>query len=365
MSTLRRPALHPDQLRAGHERARELAAAGLVSSLSAGDAAALASHLDTCRECRQASLDYALQGERIHSLPSIELPRDAWPAFAARLDAEEAHVAAERARKAGRRRVASQAHPLGGRPDRTPGALLLAAAPASRGGHRPTPIVASVGVGSMLALVATIALVASGLPQLIVGPSATPFAVDPSSVAWVTRDADGRFLLQAAPVDSACPGGSTACGDFGSRPSTIVALDVEPASVFLSRGGRDAIVVDTGAAGSGTAGGSIYAIELPTPYPTFTGVGAATPVPAAAGAAVLATALATAAAASPAPAGSARATAAVDRSPTRWSWQARSRHPRPPPSRSGRSSTPAARAPRSPPRSRFPPPPSRARSPRT
>ncbi len=325
MSGLRRFTMHPDRLRAEHERARTLAATSLVEALSPADSAVLASHLDTCRECRQVALDYALQGERIHNLAEIGLPRDAWPAFAARLDMEEARVAEQRARRAGNRRVASQAHPLGGRPSRAPGAFIPMAAGA---GHRGSPIVASVGVGSLLALVATIALVVSGLPQMIVGPSATPFAVDPSSVAWVTRQADGRFLLQTAALDSACPSGGAACSDFGQMPNTIVALDMEPASVFLARDGRDAIVVDTGAAGAGTSGGSVYAIQLPTPYPGSGGSGASgaagvagatggsrgwgssgsTDVPGgiAAGAAV-ATAIATAAAVSPAPTSSPRA----------------------------------------------------------
>lgn len=314
MSGLRRFTMHPDQLRAEHERARTLAAMSLVEALSPADAAALASHLDTCRECRQAAIDYALQGERIHNLAEIGLPRDAWPAFAARLDMEEARVAEQRARHAGNRRVASQAHPLGGRPSRAPGAFIPVAAGAGAG-HRGSPVVASVGVGSLLALVATIALVASGLPQMIAGPSATPFAVDPSSVAWITRQADGRFLLQTAALDSACPSGGAACSDFGQTPSTIVALDMEPASVFLARDGRDAVVIDTGAAGAGTSGGSVYAIELPTPYPgsgasgTSGGRGSpgSTDVPGgiAAGAA-LATAIATAAAVSPAPTSSPR-----------------------------------------------------------
>ena len=336
MSGLRRFTIHPDRLRAEHERARILAATSLVEALSPADSAALASHLDTCRECRQAALDYALQGERIHNLAEIGLTRDAWPAFAARLDMEEARVAEQRARRAGNRRVASQAHPLGGRPSRAPGAFIPMAAGAGAG-HRGSPVVASVGVGSLLALVATIALVASGLPQMIVGPSATPFAVDPSSVAWVTRQADGQFLLQTAALDSACPSGGAACTDFGQTPNTIVALDMEPASVFLARDGRDAIVVDAGAAGAGTSGGSVYAIELPTPYPGAGGSGASdaagtsgaagvagasgtsggrgssgssgsTDVPGgiAAGAA-LATAIATAAAVSPAPTSSPRA----------------------------------------------------------
>ncbi len=291
MSIFGRSARASSPLGDEHEHARALAATGLVEALSPADAASLASHLDACRECRQASMDYALQGERIHGLPDIDLPRDAWPAFAARLDAEEARVAEQRARRAGSRRVASQAHPLGARPSRGPGVLVPAG---TVPGHRPSPIVASVGVGSALALVATIALVASGLPQMITGPQATPFAVDPSSVAWVTREADGRFLLQSAPVDSACPSGRTTCADFGSRPSTIVALDMEPASVFLSRGGTDAIVVDAGAAGVGSTGGSVYAIELPTPYPTGAATADATSLPGgpAAGAA-LATAVAT------------------------------------------------------------------------
>jgi hypothetical protein len=341
MSGLRRFTMHPDQLRAEHERARTLAATSLVEALSPADAAALASHLDTCRECRQAALDYALQGERIHNLAEIGLPRDAWPAFAARLDMEEARVAEQRARHAGNRRVASQAHPLGGRPSRAPGAFIPVAAGAGAG-HRGSPVVASVGVGSLLALVATIALVASGLPQMIAGPSATPFAVDPSSVAWITRQADGRFLLQTAALDSACPSGGAACSDFGQTPSTIVALDMEPASVFLARDGRDAIVIDTGAAGAGNSGGSVYAIELPTPYPGSGGVGAtgaagasgasgaagasgtsggrgssgSTDVPGgiAAGAA-LATAIATAAAVSPAPTSSPRVALAPPATP--------------------------------------------------
>jgi hypothetical protein len=333
MSGLRRFTMHPDRLRAEHEHARTLAATSLVEALSPADSAVLASHLDTCRVCRQAALDYALQGERIHNLAEIGLPRDAWPAFAARLDIEEARVAEQRARRAGNRRVASQAHPLGGRPSRAPGAFIPTAAGAGAG-LRGSPVVASVGVGSLLALVATIALVASGLPQMIVGPSATPFAVDPSSVAWVTRQADGRFLLQTAALDSACPSGGAACTDFGQTPNTIVALDMEPASVFLARDGRDAIVVDAGAAGAGTSGGSVYAIQLPTPNPGSGGSGASgaagtsgaagvagatggsrgwrspdtTDVPGgiAAGAAV-ATAIATAAAVSPAPTSSPRA----------------------------------------------------------
>ncbi len=275
MSGLRRFTMHPDRLRVEHERARTLAATGLVEALSPGDAATLAAHLDTCRECRQAALDYALQGERIHGLASFDLPRDAWPAFAARLDIEEARVAEQRARRAGSRRVASQAHPLGGRPSRAPGAFVPAPAGAVAG-HRGAPVAASVGVGSLLALIATIALVASGLPGWIAGPSATPFSVDPSSVAWVSRQADGRFLLQTAALDRACPSTGAACADFAQKASTIVALDMEPASVFLSRGGRDAVIVDVGAAGAGTSGGSVYAIELPTPYP---GTGGASTTP--------------------------------------------------------------------------------------
>ena len=83
MSTLRRSTLGRDRLGAEHECARALAATGLVEALSPADAAVLAAHLDACRECRQAALDYALQGERIHGLATVDLPRDVWPAFAA------------------------------------------------------------------------------------------------------------------------------------------------------------------------------------------------------------------------------------------------------------------------------------------
>ena len=263
MRILRRnPAAHA-LARDPHAHARMLAAASLDEALTSAESASLAAHLDSCRECRQAALDYAFQGERVHGLPAIETPRDLAASLAVRLDAEEAHRADERARRAGPRRISWQAHPSA----RHPSPILV---PAGAGApfRRPTPVAATVGAGAALSVVAAIALVVAGLPTALMRPAATPFSIEASNVSWVTRDADGRFLVQTASVDRACPGASSACQDFASMPTTLVALDMEPSSVLLARGGRDAIVIDAGAGGVTSDGGSIYAIELPTPLPT-------------------------------------------------------------------------------------------------
>ena len=307
MSGLRRFTLRSDRARDAHERARGLAASGISEVLRPDDASWLATHLDGCRPCREAVVDYALQGERVRSLPSMEPPRDLAAALAARLDVEEARVADERARVARRRSATSQAHPL---PRRAFGSSqpVLAGFPASLG--RPTPFAAAAAASASVAFVAIIALVAAGLPALFAPPAPTPFAIDPSAVAWVTREADGRYVVQASTVDRVCPGGSASCSGFGSSTRTLMTLDVQPASIILSRGGRDAIVVDTGAAGRGTAGGSVYAVKLQTPIPDTLGrTGAATASATADGARPSSTASVTTSPAATRPASTPRATA--------------------------------------------------------
>ncbi|MEI8334939.1 MAG: hypothetical protein WCH74_13975, partial [Chloroflexota bacterium] len=223
--------LHADRSRGEHERARELAAAGISEVLRPEDASRLAAHLDGCRDCCEAVIDYALQGERVRGLAEIEPPRELAPALAARLDIEEARVADERARLV-RRPATSQAHPL---PHRAFGPPVLA--PAGVGGSfgRPTPLAATAVAGVGLAFVAAIALVASGIPGLFTPPVPTPFAIDPSAVAWVTRGADGTYVVQSASLDRVCPGDTGACTGFGARPQTLMTLDVQPASVIIAR----------------------------------------------------------------------------------------------------------------------------------
>ncbi len=245
-----------------HAHARMLAAASLDEALTSAESASLAGHLDGCRECRQAALDYAFQGERVHGLPAIEPRRDLAASLAARLDVEEAHRADDRARRAGPRRISWQAHPTA---RRAPSMLVPAGAGAPF--RRPTPAAATVGAGAALSVVAAISLIVAGLPGVLTRPAATPFAIEASTVSWVTREADGRFLVQTASVDRACVGATYGCQGFGAQPTTVVALDMEPASVLIARGGHDAIVIDAGAGGVRPDGGSVYAIQLPAPFP--------------------------------------------------------------------------------------------------
>jgi Putative zinc-finger/WD40-like Beta Propeller Repeat len=261
MSGLQRIIRHPDRVNDPHARARQLASESLLGALGEGDAAWLDEHLAGCDACLAAADAFAADAELLHALREDlpTPPRDLGARVSLALDDE--------VRRATRRRSGRVARGSGasgpGRPwfARTPGLALAG-----------------------LAAVAVVALVAgplltppgspSGTPSTALGslaPEPTPITVDAQTVAWVSRDASGTYVISSAKVDQVCPGAdATACGTLDGSARTVGTLDVKPSSITLSHTGSPAVVVGEG---------SVYAVAVDMAPPVTTPDPGTSPVP--------------------------------------------------------------------------------------
>ncbi len=258
MSGLQRIVRHPDRLNDPHTRAHELASEALFDTLDEGDAAWLAEHLAGCHPCRLAGDAFAADAALLRGLRDDPppVPRDLGARLSLALDDE--------VRRATRGRAGRPAGAAGGAGSRTPG-------------RRPSLAFAG------LAAVAVVALLVGPLaaplgapagtppPATSLLPQATPITVDTQPVAWVSRKADGTYVISSATVGEVCPGvGTTACGTLDGSARTVASLDVKPRSVLLSNNGSPTVVVGQDA---------VYAVAVDFTEPVTTPIPEASPVP--------------------------------------------------------------------------------------
>ncbi len=238
MSGLQRIVRHPDRTNDPHARAHALTSDSLLGPLAEADAAWLDEHLAGCDACLAAADGFAADAALLRGLREDlpPAPRDLGARVSLALDDE--------VRRATRRRA--------GRPARGSGTggsgwpRVLRSPSLAFAGLAAVAVVALV-VGPLTAPPATPA--GSGAPALgSLAPAATPITVDAQTVAWVSRAADGTYVISTAEVDQVCPGvDAAACGTLDGSARTVASLSVKPSSVLLSPGGNPAVVVGEGA----------------------------------------------------------------------------------------------------------------------
>ena len=256
MSGLQRIVRHPDRINDPHVRAHQLASEALLGSLLEADDAWLQEHLAGCDPCLEAADAFAANAALLHVLRDEPppVPRDLGARVSLALDDE-----VRRATRGRARRVAAAA---GGRgPSRRP-SLAFAG-------------LAAVAVVALLVapLAMPTATTPSGTPPVAAGslaPAATPIAVDTQPVAWVSRNAEGAYVISSATVGEVCPAAeATACGTLDGSAQTLGSLGMKPTSVILPRNGSPAVVV-----GQDT----VYAVSVNLGEPVTTPGPGASPV---------------------------------------------------------------------------------------
>lgn len=164
------------RIRDSHAQWRDLIATRLDRPLARSETRYLNTHLKTCESCRQAERDYREQRKSLRALPPRIPPRDMWARTSAALDREVA-------RGAYRGRGLSN-------------------------GRRGTPSAALLTTLATLGVVAALAVMQVMPATQIAPPSApgkaTPFAVNPQSLAFLGNQAADVFLYQVD-VAHACP----------------------------------------------------------------------------------------------------------------------------------------------------------------
>lgn len=189
---------HDRRATARHEAARAALARRMDEPLDAETARLLETHLTGCPLCRMAAEGYEDDRRRLHALPIPEPPRDLWARTATALDREVA------------------------RHDRRP---------------------AAVSLGSLLALTVVLVLVGvriggnpASSPLL---PAATPFAVTPQPLAFLTREGDRLALFQTE-VSEVCPAAVIDCPQ--ASPTAELFVDVgsgiQPSGLAVGVDGR-------------------------------------------------------------------------------------------------------------------------------
>jgi hypothetical protein len=239
--SLRRPA--------GHDRARELAAARVDEPLAPDDAAWLEDHLATCVACRAVADGYEADRRLFAPLKtqSPVPPRDLWARTAAAIDAE-AHAT---------------------RRD----------APAPSRGLRPASLVPVAGLAAVAVVAGTVLLSGGGVLTSPSGaPDATAMALQPGQVAVITRGPDGGVAFVTVP--EVCPIAAETCDV--AAPS----FDAAPQAVFAKGTNVDAIlspdkdrVVLVQRDAKGTDGGFVVPVrtaagQVPDPTPGSTAAAA-------------------------------------------------------------------------------------------
>jgi Putative zinc-finger/WD40-like Beta Propeller Repeat len=216
-----------------HAAYRELLARRLDAELSAAETSDLDVHLAACPACRTVAAEYVEQRHLFRSLPSDEPPRDLWARTKTALDHEVAHGV------------------------RHPSRLAFG-------------VLASLG--ALLALVSTQSGLLPGLGQPRTA-GATPFAVTPQPVAYITRQGDELTIYQTQ-VSELCPTPAYDCTSGGSDTTPLLRVDtnVDPSDLAL---GTDGSLVITGRDHDGHA---IYSVlELPDASSPAAATGDATP----------------------------------------------------------------------------------------
>ncbi|HXG25738.1 MAG TPA: hypothetical protein VNL94_02660, partial [Candidatus Binatia bacterium] len=196
-----------------HDRARALSSAELLEPLADDDAAWLASHLESCGECRSEREAFSADRQLLRSLRDrpMDPPRDLWSRTAAAIDHE--------ARAASRRRAVTDSGRRAGRDL-----------------WRGLPFGAVAGALVVLVVVGASVFRPLPLPNASSNPSAnvsitdrpqpTNLAIaDAGQVGWIRQAEDGTWELVISEVDEVCPRTKAGCEPLDSgalaRPLTL------------------------------------------------------------------------------------------------------------------------------------------------
>jgi hypothetical protein len=229
-----------------HERARVLASDRLDGPLSADDRIWLEGHLSDCDACRAVAGAYAEDRALLRMLPMPEPPRDLWARTSVALERERAGRSGRSSDRVGRRvgwQVLSGIF-----------AVLIVGLLVAR--------TLLPGSGSDIGL-ATPGPGGSG-PSV----GATPLAVPPGNVAWITHSIDGGYTMNVANVAQVCPqdaSPSSDCATIDAGAKRVVSFLKKPGSVVLDPQARQAAVVESSAS---STGGSIFVVPISRPSAT-------------------------------------------------------------------------------------------------
>ncbi|MGZ8502425.1 MAG: zf-HC2 domain-containing protein [Candidatus Limnocylindrales bacterium] len=241
-----------------HERARLLASDQLDAALSPTDAAWLDGHLADCDACRAIARAFAEDRALLRTLPMPEPPRDLWARTSVALERERS---SRRGLPTGRTDTWGRLPALGGILAVLIVGLLVGRSLLPDGG----PAVGLATPGP------------SGGPGSSAVPGATPLAVPPGDVAWITRSAGGPYTMNVANVAAVCPqdaAPSSDCASIDAGAKRVASFLRKPGSVVLDPQAEQAAVVESSAS---STGGSIFVVPIARPTPAPTASPSATP----------------------------------------------------------------------------------------
>lgn len=230
-----------------HERARLLASDQLDEALGPADAGWLDRHLARCNACRDVARAYAEDRALLRTLPMPEPPRDLWARTSVALERERATRRRLRGAPTGRRWSAA-----GGILAVLVVGLLVGRSLLPDGG----PAVGLATPGP------------SGGPGSSAVAGATPLAVPPGDVAWITHSEDGPYTMNIANVATVCPqdaAPSSDCASIDAGAKRVASFVRKPGSVVLDPQAEQAAVVESSAS---STGGSIFVVPIARPAAT-------------------------------------------------------------------------------------------------
>jgi len=266
----------PDQWRDPHERARARLAERLDGPLGLAESAWLDDHLASCPACAAVAAEYEQDRLALRSLRDQppEPPRDLWARTAAAIEASGG--AAGQTREASVRRSL----PLGALSGVAVVVIMVGVGLATAN----LPLGPSGGVKGEESPI--VGVDAGATPTVSLPPlaNATPIAVDPEDVGYVSNDAPGTVYNLS--VDEVCPAGDkadcparegTQLGTvFSEAPKAILASPTKHKAVAIANtaaGTDEVVVVDLPEATqrprpSPTATASASVATSPSPTPT-------------------------------------------------------------------------------------------------
>ena len=249
-----------------HERARVLASDQLDAALTAADAVWLEGHLADCDACRAIARAYADDRVLLRTLPIPEPPRDLWARTSVALERER--TTRRGLLSPGRTRARSRLPALAGILAVLVVGLLVGRSLLPDGG----PSVGLTGPGP------------SGGPGSSLIAGATPLAVPPGDVAWITHSVDGPYTMNIANVAQVCPqdaAPSSDCASIDASAERVVSFVRKPGSVVLDPRAEQAAVVESSAS---STGGSIFVVPIARSAPAPSATPSAKPTATAASA---------------------------------------------------------------------------------
>ena len=252
----------PRDAEEAHQLARQLSAERLDEPLDEDSAQWLEDHLEGCVPCATIAGAYAADRAELRALrdgPIPQPPRDLWARTSAALDA------------AGPGRPPSTRDTTTGQ---KPSPWLRRLHPS------PLPIAMLAGVLAIaVVVVGSFRSLSSGPQTAIASPppsegssvaaasrAPTPFLVSPAPVAWVSHKEGGLYTINVSNVDHVCPADAQPdCAPITPGPVTGVEIPVQPSAIVVSPTVKGQAVV---VARTGSGGGSIYSINVPSPQPS-------------------------------------------------------------------------------------------------